>query len=182
MNHIGTKEIKTDRLLLRRFRLDDVDAVYQNYGSDPEVNRFISFAPCKTRESTAAFIQMHVEKYDTDLDFYGWAVTLDGEVIGSVGLFNVDPAAESCEIGASLGSKWWGQGIITEAVSALINFAFDVIGMHRVYASHHKENLASGRVMMKNGMKREGTMREAQKNQDGSFSDLVLYAILSTDR
>ena len=165
MNHVGTKEIKTARLLLRRFLLEDFDAVYLIYGSDPEVNKFISFAPCKTKESTTSFVQMHIEKYDADSDFYGWAVTLHGEVIGSVGLFNVDNSSDACEVGASLGSKWWGQGFITEAVKALITFAFDEIGIHRVYASHHKDNIGSGRVLVKNGMKFEGIMRDAQKNQ-----------------
>lgn len=182
MNHIGTKEIRTDRLLLRRFRLEDVNGVYNNYGSDPEVKRFISFAPCQTREGAQAFVQMHVDRYDTDPDFYGWAVVLEDEVIGSVGLFNVDNESDACEVGASLGSKWWGLGIATEAVSALIDFAFREMGAHRIYGAHHIDNTGSGKVMLKSGMKREGIMRGAQKNPDGSFSDLVLYAILSTDR
>lgn len=182
MNHVGTKEIWTDRLLLRRFRLDDVDDVYHNYGSDPKVNQYICFAPCQTREGAQSFVQMHMDKYDVDLDFYGWAVVLQNKVIGSVGLFHVDDTADACEVGASLGSRWWGRGIVTEAVKALIDFAFHEIGAHRVYASHHIDNVGSGKVMLKSGMKREGIMREAQKNQDGSFSDLVLYAILSTDR
>lgn len=182
MKHIGTRKIKTNRLVLRAFVLDDVDDLYNNYGSDYKVNKYISFTPCKTRESTLSFIKMHIDKYDTDLNFYGWAVTLNEKVIGSVSLFNVDDVFESCELGASIGSKWWGKGIITEAVGALINFAFDEIGIHRIYASHHKHNIASGKVMIKNGMKKEGIMREAHKNPDGSFNDLVLYSILSSDR
>lgn len=105
MKYVGTKDIKTKRLLLRRFKFEDVEAAYNNYGSDAKVNQYISFAPCSTRESTEKFIRTHTEKYETDLDFYGWAVTLDDVVVGSVGLFNIDENAESCEVGASLGSK-----------------------------------------------------------------------------
>ncbi|HCK87311.1 MAG TPA: N-acetyltransferase, partial [Erysipelotrichaceae bacterium] len=67
----------------------------------------------------------------------------------------------------------------TEAVSAVINYAFEKIEVHRIYATHHIENTASGRVMEKSGMSFEGIMKDAQKNRDGSFSDLKLYAVIN---
>ncbi|MDO4621690.1 MAG: GNAT family protein [Eubacteriales bacterium] len=181
MNHTGTVEIKTEHLLLRRFAMTDVQSVYLNYGCDPLVNRYISFAPCAEMESAREFIRMHTEQYDRDPSFYGWAVTLNGEVIGSIGLFDIDEGAEQAELGYSIGSKWWGNGYATEASKAVIDHAFSEVGLHRIFASHHIDNTASGRVLEKAGMLYEGTMRDGQKNADGSFSDLKLYAILESD-
>lgn len=102
------------------------------------------------------------------------------KVIGSIGLFNVEKSGQ-CELGYSIGSAWWGYGYATEAAAAVLEFAFQKMQVHRVYASHHIENLASGKVLEKIGMHYEGTMGDAQKNQDGTNSDLKLYAVLSTD-
>lgn len=182
MNHTGTIEINTERLTLRKFTLADVEAVHRNYGSDPLVNRYISFAPCAELESARGFIGMHLEQYESNPAFYGWAIEVDGEVIGSIGLFNVDDDADQAELGYSIGSKWWGRGYATEAAQAVIDYAFDSVGFHRVYASHHIDNIASGKVLEKVGMHYEGCMRDAQKNTNGTYSDLKLYAILKQDR
>ncbi|MDO4650695.1 MAG: GNAT family N-acetyltransferase [Eubacteriales bacterium] len=182
MNHTGTVELRTERLLLRRFTMMDVDSVYENYGCDPLVNRYISFAPCAEIESARRFINMHIEKYDSDPAFYGWAVTLNNEVIGSIGLFNVDDDVNQCELGYSIGSKWWRKGYASEAADAVIDYAFDTLEFHRIYASHHIENIASEHVLEKIGMSYEGTLRDGQRNADGTYADLKLYAILQQDK
>ena len=106
---------------------------------------------------------------------------MNGEAIGSIGLFDIDHESESCEIGYSLGSKWWGKGYATEVVNAVIDFAFSSIGAHRVQATYHPDNKASAKVLEKCGMRYEGIMRGAQRNLDGTFSDLILCARLSDD-
>lgn len=178
---VGTEEIRTERLVLRRFRESDVQSVYDNYGSDPKVSEYISFVPCASLEGAKSFVSMHLEQYRDNPAFYGWAITVDDVVIGSIGLFNVDADVEQCELGYSIGSRWWGHGYATEAAAAVVAYAFDRMKAHRVYASHHIGNLASGRVLTKIGMKEEGILRDGQHNPDGTFSDLKLYAKLCTD-
>ena len=180
-------EIRTERLVLRPFRESDAEELYQNYGSDPEVGRYISFTPCETLDSTKEFIKMHLSQDPENPDFYGWAVTLadaddkEAVLVGSASLFNVDRVANQCELGFSIGSRWWGMGIATEAENAIVQYALHELGFHRVYASHHVSNIGSGRVLQKIGMQYEGTLRDGQHNKDGSYSDLKLYAILETD-
>ncbi len=175
------RELRTQRLVLRRFVAEDAEQLYQNCGTDPEVSRYVSFVPYADLVSTRDFVQMHVARYDEDSLFCGWAIELDGQVIGTIGLFNVEPGF-SCELGYTLGSAWWGQGLATEAARAVRDYAFGELGMHRLYASYHVENGASGAVLQKLGMRREGVLRDGQLNADGSFSNLVLCAVLSTDR
>ncbi len=181
MQALGTQEIKTARLVLRQFRETDVQSVYENYGSDPLVNRYISFAPCANPDSAKRFIDMHVQQYAADPSFYGWAITLDDVVIGSIGLFDVDADSQQCELGYSIGSRWWNQGYASEAADAVLRYGFTKLHAHRIYASHHIENAASGKVLLKIGMREEGILRDGQRNADGTFSDLKLYAKLSTD-
>jgi len=86
----------------------------------------------------------------------------------------------SISLAYELGQNWWNQGLTTEAATVVIKFFFKEIGYNRVYAAHAHENLASGRVMQKCGMIYEGTMRQAERCNNGLF-DRVNYAILAND-
>ena len=181
MRQLGTMDIATDRLLLRKFRLTDAEQAYENFGKDPLVGRYVSFTPFDTLANSHDAVRHHVWEYDNNPDFYGWAITYGGEVIGSIGLFDIDHESETCEIGYSVGSKWWGHGFATEAAKAVVNFALLRMFAHRVQATYHPENIASKRVLEKIGMKYEGTMRGAQRNPNGTYSDLCMCSILSDD-
>lgn len=182
MRQLGTMDIATDRLVLRRFRLTDAEQAYENFGKDPLVGRYVSFTPFDTLANSHDAVRRHVWEYENNPDFYGWAVTLGGEVIGSIGLFDIDHDSETCELGYSIGSRWWGNGYGTEAAKAVVDFAILRLFAHRVQATHHPDNIASKRVLEKIGMKFEGIMRGAQRNPTGTYSDLWLYARLSDDR
>ena len=179
MHSLGTVWLSTRNLSLRRFVEEDIDSAYENFGSDPETMRYINFSPCSTLEGARKFVHMHTHGYIWNPDFYGWAITLDGTLIGSIALFDVDLDNESAEIGYTIGSRWWGKGYASEAVKAVVDFAFGQVGLHRIQASYHPDNKASERVLEKAGFQYEGTLKDAQKGLDGSFTDLNLCALLS---
>ncbi|MDO4168929.1 MAG: GNAT family N-acetyltransferase [Lachnospiraceae bacterium] len=181
MRYLGTVALTTDRLVLRRYRKDDAQQIYQNYGSDPKVNRYITWKPCQTLEGTKDFIEMHLQQYRSNQAFYGWAITFNDEVIGSIGTYHFDEENESCELGYNIGSNYWNQGIATEAVNKVLDFLFQRVGLHKVYASFHEKNTASGRVLEKVGMIYEGTAKEAIKESDGSYADLIYHCIFQSD-
>ena len=83
----------------------------------------------------------------------------------------------NCETGYCLGRRWWGRGIATEALRAVIDFLFAQVNFHRVAAVHDPNNPASGRVMQKAGMTREGMLRQSALIK-GRFVDSVVYSIL----
>lgn len=180
MMFFGTVPLKTERLELRRYRRSDEEEVFHVIGEDPKVNQYISWRPCVTREGTRKFIQLHLEQYRSDQSFFGWAIEKDGRFIGSIGTFHMDIENESCEIGYNIGSKYWNQGIATEALTKVLSFLLQSVGLHKVYASCHEENLASRRVMEKAGMKYEGMAKEAIKDQDGSYKDAIFYYVLQS--
>jgi ribosomal-protein-alanine N-acetyltransferase len=104
----------------------------------------------------------------------------DDRLVGAVGL-TVDRDSENAELGYWVGHEYQGKGFATEAAGALVAFAFDTLGLHRVMARHFGSNPASGRVLRKLGMLNEGTLREHLRKW-GKFEDIVVYGILAEDR
>ena len=181
MNHIGTVEITTDRLKLRRFTVDDVDSFYECYVSDPKVHTYVNYVQGKTREAAEEFIRGIVAQYDKDPAFYAWALTQDGNVFGYVGLCNIDEKSDSAELRFTFGSKWWGHGFSTESTGAVRDLAFKRIGFHRLYSDLHIDNVSSGSVLLKLGMEPEGVLRGAYKNEDGTYSDMKQFGMVAED-
>ena len=116
------------------------------------------------------------------LDWYSHALQLKstGEVIGRLRGVNPDDRIGQIELAYELGRKWWNQGLMTEAVKALIDFFIREVGFNRIHSSHAHENPASGKVMQKCGMVYEGTARQMCICNNGLF-DKVNYAILAED-
>ena len=181
MKFLGTVPLKTERLELRRYRKNDDRDLFETVGKDPEGMRYISWKPWETLAGSREFIQLHLQQYQSDMSFFGWAVTMNDQLTGSIGTYHMDTENESCEIGYHIGRSYWNQGIATEAVRRVLDFLFRTIGLHKVYASCHEDNAASRRVLEKAGMKYEGTAKEAIREPDGSYKDLIYYYVLEPD-
>lgn len=178
----GTQQIETQRLILRRFKPSDAKFVYNNWAIDSEVCKFLSWNPHKALSETEHVVEGWIKGYEND-DNYNWAIELKdiGEVIGQISLTHVNEKYSSCSVGYNISRSFWGNGVMTEALKAVINYLFKEIGMNRIEASHNTLNPASGRVMQKSGMKLEGIMRQAKVNKYGEFYDLAVYSILKSD-
>lgn len=213
LHHTGTVPIETERLLLRRFTLDDDKAMYANWANDDEVTRYLYWPTHAGVDVSRKVLEDWVASYEKH-DYYQWAIvpkasadessggtrsvtdsrvlelpqggssalawTL-GAPIGSIAAVAVRDRDENCEIGYCIGRAWWGKGIMTEALRAVMDHFF-AMGMERVAAMHIAENPASGKVMVKCGMKLEGVMRRAHKNKWGGFSDLTVYGAVREER
>lgn len=181
MNHKGTKQIETDRLILRRFTISDAQDLYRNITSDLNVNKFLTWEIHRDISETRALLKDWEEKY-RDPARYCWAVVLKefGEVIGNISAPTVKERSETVEVTYCLGSRYWGQGIIPEAIKAVMKYLFTEVGVNRIEAGFDSNNPNSGRVMEKAGMIREGLLRQGGRNNQGLF-DLVLYGIIKED-
>ncbi|MDF2543652.1 MAG: N-acetyltransferase [Herbinix sp.] len=181
MQHKGTKTIEMVRLKLRKFEMSDSQDMFQNWANDPEVCRYLSWAPYGSLTAVQLKMKEWVEDYYSDT--YRWAIELNStrQVIGSISIFGADDKKQACEVGYCIGTAWWGQGIMTEALRAVLHYMFYEVGFHRIQAVHDSRNVASGRVMQKVGMQYEGILRHATISRDGIYVDYVVYAKLSTD-
>ena len=97
--------------------------------------------------------------------------------IGSNAVVSSDDAVLKAEVGYCIGRAWWHQGITSEALAGVIRFLFEDVGMERVEARHDVNNPNSGKVMEKCGMRKEGVMRRADRNNQG-IVDCCIHAIL----
>ena len=178
MEHKGTVRLETERLVLRRFVLDDAENMYKNWGSQEEVTRYLTWSVHDSVDVTRAILRSWLEDYERE-DCYAWAMELKelGEVIGSISVVALHPGTESVELGYCMGRRWWGQELMPEAVRAVERFLFEEVGCLRIAAAHYRDNPKSGRVMEKAGMSREGTLRASGRNNRG-IVDMVWYSIL----
>ena len=178
MNHMGTVKIETNRLILRRFTMKDVNAMYKNWASEDKVTKYLTWPTHTSVDVTHKVLEEWIPQY-SETDYYNWAIELReiGEPIGNITAGKFDDEKASAFLGWCLGTRWWGQGIMPEAARAVLQYLFAEVEYNRIAAKHDSENVKSGRVMQKIGMTREGTFRASGKNNRG-IVDEVYYSIL----
>lgn len=179
--HKGTKTLETARLCLRKAQIEDAQSMFRNWASDPEVTKFLTWPAHETVDLSASVLRMWIREYDKP-DFYQWMIVLKeiDQPIGSISAVNLQDSIAQVEIGYCIGKPWWRKGIMTEALSAVIEFFFTEVGMNRIEAKHDIRNPHSGDVMRKCGMRREGTTCSSNRNNQG-ICDTAHYAILRAD-
>ena len=179
MNHIGTIELATERLTLRRFTIEDAESMYYNWASEDEVTRFLTWPTHKSVEDSEMVIDQWIKSYE-DKKTYQWAIELNDleQPIGSISAVKVDDEIDAVEVGYCIGTKYWNKGYVTEALAEVIRFFMNEVGASRVCARHDVANPNSGEVMKKAGMDYEGTLRQSAKNNQG-IVDSAVYAKIS---
>ena len=181
ITHKGTQTIETARLILRSAVREDAEAMFRNWASDSEVTKYLTWPTYDKVDTAYEILDKWVAEYERP-DFYQWMIELKeiGEPIGSISVVHQNDHVEEAEIGYCIGSSWWHKGIMSEALSAVINFLFEEVGMNRIAAKHDPNNPHSGGVMRKCGMLYEGTSRSSDRNNQG-ICDTAQYAILRSD-
>lgn len=181
MNHLGTKFIETERLILRKFKHSDAEDMYANWASDDDVTRHITWKTHSSIEQTKDVVAEYVLNSDKE-NYYHWCIVLKetNEAVGSIGAFRMFDDLSLFEVGYCIGKGFWNKGITTEAMNSIIKFFFEEVGVNRIEARHDTKNPASGIVMKKAGMQFEGILRQAGKNNTG-ICDSAIYAILKED-
>ena len=172
--------LETERLTLRPMRMGDARSVYA-WSRDPEVARYVLWDAHTSILDTREYLSYVRRLYRRGLPS-SWGICPRGgdQVIGTIGIMGWSPENQSCEIGYSLGKAWWGQGYMTEAAGRLILSLFRDLDMNRIEAQHDIRNPASGRVLEKCGMQREGVLRSRVRNK-GEYVDVVMWAVIRSD-
>lgn len=172
--------LRTQRLILRAFTLDDA-ATVNGLLADKEIAANTQLIPFPySAEMATQWIEPQMKTWQEGRAVV-FAVCLPdqsnhGTVIGAVGL-EIDSVHERGEMGYWVGLDHWAKGFCTEAAAAVIEFGFEQLGLNRVFAYHMLRNPASGRVMEKLGMTREGVLKQHVKKW-GKFEDVAVFGIL----
>ena len=172
------ERIETERLVLRKPRMDDVPVIFEAYAQDPEVTRYLVWKPHKNVQETEQFITAYLQLWQMGRDF-AYAITLK-ENDKLIGMFGLHPMKFNLEVGYGLARPFWKKGYMTEALRTMIEWAFTQPEVFRVQATCDIENIASARVMEKAGMTREGLLRRyiLHPNLSSEPRDVYMYAIV----
>lgn len=168
--------ITTTRLKLRAFELTDAPSVQRLAGAR-EVAEMTATVPHPYPDGVAeAWISTHRTAWIAQQQL-ALAVTLreTNEFAGAIALVFA-PEHERAELGYWLGLPYWGKGIATEAARAVVDFGFKALELNRIQAHHLARNPASGRVLMKAGLRREGMSPQAVF-KNGRPEDVVFYGL-----
>lgn len=170
-------ELTTPRLRLRQFEPTDAEAHYQTF-ADPETVEYFGTLPHKTLDETQELLQ-RIQQYQEQRQGVSWAITLrdNPSVIGSVTLFHFDEGFHRAEIGYILNRAYWRQGLTSEAVQAVLAYAFNDLGLNRVEAVVDAPNKKSRAFLHKLGFRLEGTFLQRYYWQ-GKFVDECLFGLL----
>ena len=174
------EEIETERLLLRRMEMRDARDLFE-YSRDEEVARYVLWEAQKNVSESRAYIKFMLRKYRAG-DPASWCIVRkdEGRVVGTIGYMWYQSEHSAVEVGYSLARACWNQGLMTEALSAVIAYTFDKLRVNRIEAQYELDNPASGAVMKKCGMTYEGTLRQRLYNK-GRYVDVGLCSILKSE-
>ncbi|KIR03844.1 hypothetical protein P261_02659 [Lachnospiraceae bacterium TWA4] len=181
MEHKGTVRLETDRIVLRQFTKEDYQLVYDNFESDVNMTKYLRWKAAEKLDSAVEVVNDWVENYKNK-DFYQWAIVPKdlGEPIGTISVVEMDEKTKKVHIGYCIGTKWWHQGYTSEALATIIPFFFEDVKVNRIESQHDPNNPNSGKVMVKCGMKYEGTLRQNDWSNQG-IVDAAMYGLLASD-
>lgn len=182
MNFIGTKNIETKRCRLRRITPDDYSVMYEKWAKLEEVCKYYPFNPTNDINAYKDKVRQWSLNYESGIYFH-WVIEWKGtgELIGTINLGNVETSCMMSDTCYMLSPDFWNQGIMTEVLMAVLDYAFDEIGLNRVQAEVFAGNSASSAVLEKCGMSYEGLARQ-KYYKNGEFIDTALWAIVAGDR
>lgn len=169
--------IETERLRLRWLTAADVPALFAIFG-DAEVCRYWSSPPMPDIAAAEALLR-EIEACFAARSLFQWGIAeRDSDaVIGTCTLASLSAEHRRAEVGFALARSAWGRGYLAEALPALLAFAFDTLGLHRIEADVDPRNARSIRVLERVGFQREGYMRE-RYHLSGEIQDAVMYGLL----
>ncbi len=172
--------LTTPRLILRQVRMSDAQDIYE-YSRDPEVARHVLWDAHTSIHQTRAYIRFLLRQYRTGQPgSFVIELARERKAIGTIGFMWINQDYRSAEVGYSLSRSYWNQGIMSEALAAVLSFGFERLHLNRIEAQHESDNPASGKVMAHCGMAYEGRMRGRIYNK-GRYVDVDVYAILRDD-
>jgi ribosomal-protein-alanine N-acetyltransferase len=171
------QNLETERLLLRRIDKNDADEVLAMRGN-PEIMKYIPRPLAKTKEDALEHIAMIEEKIIENIGI-NWGITIKGsnKIIGIIGHYRIQPENHRSEIGYMSLPEFNGKGYITEAIKAVVEYGFEQMNLHSIEAVIDPDNIASERVLQKNGFVKEAHILENEL-WDDKFWDTVIYSLL----
>lgn len=176
INHIGTIELESERLLYRRTTLEDIEEFFY-IQLNPKLRKYLGSTklgnnPDKNKK------YFDESKYN-ELDYYRWTIVKkeDNKILGTIYLNMHDEKAKTAGIDYWIREDEWSKGYVTEASKCILEFAFNKLDLNRIESMGAKDNPGTWKVMEKIGLKYEGTRKESFFYYYGGIEDMVMYGL-----
>ena len=173
---IVVPRIQTQRLILRGLGESDIPFLFEHFGKN-EINEYSADGNVKSLEEAK---QLYVKYIAPTVNRFRLGLVLDGDLIGTVGFYGIDYENERAIVGADLMKEYWGRGLMTEALQALVDYGFEQMNLNRIEATSDPGNLRSIRLMERCGFRKEGLLRQ-RFYYKAAFHDDVMFSILKDD-
>ena len=167
--------IETERLILRRFEENDAQAMFNNWASDPEVTKYLTWPTHQNIETTKFIINIWLNDYENNPHRFGIVLKETNELIGSIDVVSIENNIP--EIGYVLSRKYWSQGIMTEACKALINYLFE-FGFNKIKIKAVVENIGSNKVIEKCGFIFTSKEKITIEKETKEIKDVNVYELI----
>ena len=170
--------LTTDRLILRKLEMDDAGELLK-LRSDESVNKYLERPKSTTINEVIEFINKIETGISKNESFY-WAISLKNEskLIGTICLWNLDKENSRAEVGYELLPAYQGKGLMQEALSKIIEYAFQTLGFKTITAYPDSANERSVRILEKNNFRRDKTLEDEYYREGGSVNE-VIYSLKS---
>jgi ribosomal-protein-alanine N-acetyltransferase len=180
LKHLGTINLETERLILRKLSIRDAQDVFYHWTNDPNI--MWAWGVHESVEQTKEEMEKWIKNYEKK-DYYEWGIETkeNNEIIGAICTINNVEETKSCEIAYNISKLYRNKGYMTETLFCILRFLINEVGYNRIGGGHLSDNPESGRVMEKAGMKYEGTLRKNAKNINGDIVDSKIYSLIKDD-
>lgn len=168
----------TQRTVLRKLERGDSAHMFI-YAGDPQVSKYLLWSPHPSESYSAKYLSAAASRYRSG-ECFDWAVVYEGRMIGNCGFSYIDEKNSCAQIGYVLARDMWGKGLAAEAAARIVEFGFEVLGLHRIEARFMEENAASRRVAEKTGMSFEGVLRGSMLVK-GRYVNIGICAVTKED-
>ena len=175
-----TMKIRGERIILRPLQKEDAGSLF-NHANDLDIARYTLLPHPYTLKTALDFINITKKNREKKKAFeFGIELMETEKIIGMISLMNIDEKNKNAEIGYWLGKKYWGKGIMREAVKLILQFGFKKLKLERIYAKVLHPNVASAKLLEKSGLRYEGRLRRATLRRGRWYDDLC-FGILKTE-
>lgn len=169
----GTTEFTTERLVMRRYKMEDSRVLFEKFGCDPQMYKYSGWNPYATYDMAKHTVQQYIDSYKR-ADFFGWAIEYQGHLIGTIGAYDFDAKKSQIEIGMSIEAASWGNGFATESLIGVLKYLTEHEGIETITAWCAADNIGSKRAMQKAGMKQIAIEKNGLEI-DGKLHDKLIY-------
>lgn len=171
--------LEGEKIKFKQMTIEDSEAIH-SFASDAEVSRYIGWPLMHNLKETTNYVEEMIKREAAGSHIYANVIDKSSNrIVGTAMIFNFNHVAKHAEIGYVFHQDIWGKGFCTETVKLVCDFAFSVLGLHKLHARVASPNIGSCRVLEKNGFELEGRLKDYHFD-DGGYYDSLLYGKINS--